>query len=346
MKEKGITYNNSISKFNETFEKIKDIKHKLELEIEKLNNSQNKTMIEITETYKRRHLLLNEEENQVKLNLDKKVSEIKIYLEKNLNQSNELILSYEKMNKANEYYKNNDSEIRNENNIRNLYYISEINKNIEKSKSFIIKPIMNSEISFNKFNCNISYFDYYFSGIPIPTNIRAEKKKEKLVISWNISNYLIKNIYPIYQIHIKTNKDETTFKTSNTNFPIDEYDSKAVYEIKIRAFIDNYFGEWSEIKTVIANEFDEEKKENKNIFDIKPLQHFSENIFIQQCIKPIEKKEKKKNIFNDDDNNPFISENNKNPFKNLIDNEFNIENFNNKNKNENIFLINKEKNEN
>ena len=72
MKEKGITYNNSISKFNETFEKIKDIKHKLELEIEKLNNSQNKTMIEITETYKRRHLLLNEEENQLKLNLDKK----------------------------------------------------------------------------------------------------------------------------------------------------------------------------------------------------------------------------------------------------------------------------------
>ena len=319
MKEKGITYNNSISKFNETFEKIKDIKHKLELEIEKLINSQNKTMIEITETYKRRHLLLNEEENQVKLNLDKKVSEIKIYLEKNLNQSKELILSFEKMNKANDYYKNNDSE--NENNIRNLYYISEINKNIEKSKSFIIKPIMNSEISFNKFNCNISYFDYYFCGIPIPTNIRAEKKKEKLVISWNINNYLIKNIYPKYQIHIKTNKDETTFITSKTNFPIDEYDSKAVYEIKIRAFIDNYFGEWSEIKTVTANEFDEEKKENKNIFEIKPLQHFSENVFIQQCIKPIEKKEKKKNIFNDDDNNnnPFISENNKNPFKNLVE---------------------------
>ena len=77
LEENKISYKHSTIEFDEIFKRIKEIKQKIELEIEKLNNSHDKITIDITENYKRRHVLLDEEEKKVKLNLDKKVTEIK-----------------------------------------------------------------------------------------------------------------------------------------------------------------------------------------------------------------------------------------------------------------------------
>ena len=93
MEESGISYNHSTFEFDEIFKKIKEIKQNIELEIEKLNNSHDKIMIDITETYKRRHALLDEEEKKVKLSLDKKVTEIKSELEIYLMKSSDILLS-------------------------------------------------------------------------------------------------------------------------------------------------------------------------------------------------------------------------------------------------------------
>ncbi len=311
MEESGISYNHSTFEFDEIFKKIKDIKQNIEYEIEKLNNSHGKIIIDITETYKRRHALLDEEEKEAKLNLDKKVTEIKSELENYLIESNNILLSCEKMNKANEYYKRNDND--NCNAIKTLYYISEINKDIENSKKFIIKPIINSEIYFNIFNNNISCFDYYFSGIPIPKDIKAEKKEEKLFISWNINNFKLNyiDINDIrYQIKVKINKEESTYEINNTNISLDKYDLNAIYEIKIRALINNYFGEWSEVKKFKISELGDYKKENDNNFNrFNPFGNFNEN----------SKNKNDKNF-----------ENNKNPFNFLInnkDNEYKINPF-------------------
>lgn len=334
MEERGISYNHSTFDFDEIFKKIKDIKQNIELEIEKLNNSYDKIMIDITETYKRRHTLLDEEEHKVKLSLDKKVTEIKSELEIYLMESSDILLSCEKMKKANEYYKKNNNG--NDNIIKTLYYISEINKGIENSKKFIIKPIMNSEISFNKFNYNISCFDYYFNGIPIPKDIKVNEKGEKLIISWNTNNFIVKyldNNNIKYQIKIKVNFDESTYEISDTSISLDKYDYYAIYEVKIRALIDNYFGEWSEIKKFKIYELGDDKKENNNNFNLFNPFNLNENSKNKNDIILTEKNKNEKNPFFNKAN-----ENNINPFNflnNLKDNENNINPFNLLNDNNN-----------
>ena len=38
------------------------------------------------------------------------------------------------------------------------------------------------------------------------------------------------------------------YETSDTNFSLEKYDEKAVSEVKIRAWKDDLYGDWSELK--------------------------------------------------------------------------------------------------
>ena len=58
----------------------------------------------ITESFKAQHIKLNEKEKNIKSELDLKVTKIKEELEKFLIESNEIIISFERMEKATKYY--------------------------------------------------------------------------------------------------------------------------------------------------------------------------------------------------------------------------------------------------
>ena len=245
LENNGISYKVSLSEFNGVFKKAQNLKQLIENEIEKLSIFYQKEKDDITTTFKNKHFSLDEEENKLKLELDKKVNEIKCELERFLKESNNILLSCEKIFKATE----NCGIINDNHEIKSLIYISEINKINKEIKNFFKKPMKNLNKSTGEFgsNYNNSYKYYYFNGITIPKDILILKGDKKINIRWNMKE--LRTIGEIkYSVVINIDGKEFKYETSDKNFSLDKYDEKADYEVKIRAFIDDLYGDWSELK--------------------------------------------------------------------------------------------------
>ena len=245
----GISYKSSVSEFEFIFQKAKNIKEKIETEIETLNISHKAKINEITEYYKYQCNYL-----------DEKVTEMKNELNKFLKEANNVVLSCENILKATK-----KSNIRNDNyEIKTLFYISEIYKNNENAKNFFKKPIRNLNLNLGTFSNNSSHFGssmynysyYCFSGITIPKNISVYKNmNKKLVISWTIDPLKTLDLKK-YNLQIKINEEEFNYETNSENFELVEYDENDLYEIKIRLCINDIYGEWSETKKFKINELE------------------------------------------------------------------------------------------
>ena len=281
MEDNGISYKELVSEFDEIFQKTKNLKSKIESEIEKIDNTYKNIENEIILSFKKQHLELEEKEKKLKIELSLKVKQIKEELERNLKISSNIILSCEK---TNELITRNETKFNND--IKTLYYISEINKNKETAEEFINKKIKNYDISF-KSDEYVDYDDYYFNGIPVPKNIKAEKKGEKLYISWNLDNPDRKNIdtdnikYSLFIQRIGSSFDYDDYETKDKFYYYDDYNEKYDYEIKVRSSFDDYQSEWYKIK-----KSKNEKSPTLNIFmkdkdNIKKEVSSSTNIFSQ-----------------------------------------------------------------
>ena len=201
----------------------------------------------ITKAFENEHLNLNIKEKEVKKELDKKVERIQIELQNFLRESNDIFLSCEKVYNSIQVYKEKFNEM------KTLYYISEISKNNEKAINLFSKPMKNLNIIFP--NPNIlsnaytpKYNFYYFSGIPIPNNINICKKEEQALISWNIDElrFEYKNIKYSVEIKEDSNENFSSFLVPESNL-LFKYKINTDYEIKIRVMIDGLYGEYSEI---------------------------------------------------------------------------------------------------
>ena len=247
LKAYGISYENTISEFNKIFNKVRDIKKNIEEEIEKLNNSHKKIMDEITASFEEKRFLLNKLEKELKLDLEKKVTEVKEELENKLSESSKIIISLERIKKAIKYYAKKNIT----NKIKSFYYISDINNNNLKALNFYKKPLRNIDISLNSELNTLNYKDYYFSGIPIPKNINIEEKEDKIFISWNIDEFRIKN-YNIkdieYMVEIKNRGFVCNIKSSAKTTFIEKNRMDGELNIKIKAFIEGIDGNFSENK--------------------------------------------------------------------------------------------------
>ena len=348
MEDNGISYKDLISEFDEIFQKAKNLKIKIESEIEKIDGTYKNIENEIVLSFKKQHIELDEKEKNLKLELNVKVKQIREELEKNLTISSNILLSCEK---TNENIKKFETKINND--IKTLYYISEINKNKEKAKEFINKKIRNYDISFES-DKYVFYNDYYFNGIPIPKNIKAEKREGKLYIFWDLDNSNIKNIKTDsikYSLIIKIiGSDLLGYKceTNDKFYYYNYYDEINDYEIKVRALIDNYQSEWSTIKksknkdqpelNIFANNKNNnslsstsifnEKFEAKGLFENNSGLFGTKNIFSNSEVK--NNNQEKSLLFNSSinigENNPFSKDNNKSTelFKN--DNNHNNQN--------------------
>ena len=269
MEDNGISYKELISEFDEIFQKAKNLKIKLETEIEKINSTYKNIENEIILSFKKQHIELEEKEKNLKLEINSRVKQIKDELEKNLTISNNILLSCEK---TNEIISKCETKINND--IKSLYYISEINKSKEKAKEFINKKIKNYDISFES-DKYMLYNDYYFNGIPFIKNIKAEKRERKLYISWDLDNSNIKdintdNIKYSLSIRIVGSLIDFRCETNDKFYYYNYYDEKNDYEIKVRSSLDGYQSEWYEIKKSkeeiqpSLNIFANDNKDNKN----------------------------------------------------------------------------------
>ena len=247
----NISIEKTISEFDENFKRAKNIKNRIEEEIGEINNSYKKIVNEMTVFFEEERIKLYRKETQLKSELEEKMKQNKELLEKYLVESNNIISFCENTNKAIEYYqkKINTEEI------VKLYYISEINETNDKVKEFFIKPFKNIDISFNSELNAINYKDYCFNGIPVPKNIKNENQgnygNNIIIISWDIDDlkirdYDIKNIK--YLLEIKNDDKIYTKETSGKRIEWDRNKLNKDYEIKIRAFIKDIYGNWSKVE--------------------------------------------------------------------------------------------------
>ena len=258
-----ITYTDSIYELDETNKKAKIIEEQIEEEIKNIEISHKKVLDEITSSFEKRRLELDEKEKLLKSELDIKVNEIKNELNNSLKELNKLLLCCEKITQAK---KNIEEKIESKDLIK-FYYISEIKKKEEEMKNKLKNPIKSVDISYNTESNNISYNEYFFSGIPIPKDIKYEIIGNKLRLSWNINKYKIKNFINTFYIHIKVNNKENIYTSIFNDYLLDKYEINVEYEVKIRSCIDNHFGDWSEIIKFKIDDFkDGSGNNNNNLF--------------------------------------------------------------------------------
>jgi len=157
IKNKNLDINISSKEFEKNIQKVGNLKDKIEKEILQIDILSKKVEKEITEYYKIKRSNLIKEEKDIKDNLQFEVTKIKEKLEEYLLFSNKIIKNIERINKG---IKTLEKE---ENILKILTYISEINKsNLDMKKLF--KTLMrNIKISFEEKENKVKYEEYCFN---------------------------------------------------------------------------------------------------------------------------------------------------------------------------------------
>ena len=249
------------------------VKNKIEKEINNINDLYEKTINDVTNSFLEKHdILKKKEENKIKEKLKIEVTKIKEKLENYLSETNNQLKINEKIQEG---IKNLEKEEKNI--IKDLTYISKINKNKKEMKK-LSNELMKS-IKFKYEDNNIKYEEYYFNGnILIPKNIEIKDiSYDSINIKWEIDNNIdnIDNNKIKYIIEIRKENEEfiKIYEGNNNNSLINNLISNTNYEFRICSFYNNVYGNWSEIKKVKTKEFDsnilkESKREDEFISKI------------------------------------------------------------------------------
>jgi len=259
LKKENISINDYIKDFDIYTQEITNIKDKIENEIKKINISYENVDKEVTKSFKLKHEQLIKEEKDMKDKLQTEVTKIKSKLEEYLSLINDLIRNNEKINKGIKKL-NEDDENKNIQMLKNLTYISKINKN-KKGMNKISQILMKS-LKLNYIEDNIKYEKYYFNGFPFPKDIQIDEIKiNSFKISWKIDDLNIlgldKNKIK-YKVEIRKENEEfkQVCESNDLNFNIDKLNPDTNYEIRICTVYNNINSKWSEIKKVKTNQFD------------------------------------------------------------------------------------------
>ena len=278
LKEENISFEITTKEFNENNEKINNLKEKIEKEIININNSYDIVYNNINKSFEAKHEKLYKEEKDLIEKLQNEVTKVKEKLEIFLSECNNFIKIGEKINKGVKKLENNKEK----NILKNLNYISVINKNQKKMNIFIFQLMKNIKINFEEENANIKFEEYYFNGIPSPENIEIKNiTSSSFEITWNIDETNIIDVDKNkinFRVEIKkeNQKFEKIYEGTKTNCIINDLSKETNYEIRICSSYNNVNNPWSQIqkvKTLKGIIFDNESliignnKEYKNILE-------------------------------------------------------------------------------
>ena len=143
LEENDITYKKMILENDEICNNLIKLSDKIEEETKKIDNSHKEILNEITLSFEKKRQNLVEKEKDIKSKLNIKVKQIKEKFTKNLDLFNETLQICEKTKQEVKNYLN-QKDI---NDIKLLYYISEINKNNELAYS-LTKTLLKHQIFF------------------------------------------------------------------------------------------------------------------------------------------------------------------------------------------------------
>ena len=247
LQKDNISFEHSKNEYENYIKKTNILKEKIEIELEKIKNLEDKILNEITISFKKQHENLTIKEKELKEDLIKNSTRIKNELKKFFIQSEEIMRENEEVGKYINYYeKNIEKEIPNI--IKTLSYISEIEKHNQKVYSFIYESMSNMNISFNEESNSLVYNKYYFNGISTPTNIKTKEENDYINMSWKINEFeeKIKDSKEYkYILEIKDDKNKFLFEGKETNVKIYGLLTNKQYELRIRTFYKDAYSNWS-----------------------------------------------------------------------------------------------------
>ena len=173
------------------YQKIAKLGNTIEKEINKINSIYDKLNNELTQSFLKGHEQLIKEENDLREQLQNKVTKVKEILESFLIQCNISIKSYENIQKEIKIIeKNEEKDI-----IRELAYISQIS-HLEKNMTKLLCEFMsNYNISFIEKEKKFKFEEYFFNGIQIPKELEFKNiKTDEFKLFWKIDNINVINV--------------------------------------------------------------------------------------------------------------------------------------------------------
>ena len=248
MNKENISIAGSINEFNIIIEKANGLKDKIEKEIDEINKLYDKTIVDLTNCYKRRKEELETEELKLKEKLDNEVTKVKEKLEIFLGKAkNELQLN-ERINKGIKNIENNEKNM-----LKILSYVSTINKNKKGFNSLFQELMQSIKPSFNEEKNEINFNEYYFNGVPIPKDIEHKEitfiDYNNIELGWKIDNLknLDKNKIK-YRIELKKENEEfkQIYEGEKNEFIVNNLKNNTKYEIRICSIYNGVNGFWSE----------------------------------------------------------------------------------------------------
>ena len=233
LQKENLTIENTINEFVVNIKKLEELKNKIENEMKEIDNTYIKVDKETTKSYELKREKLNKEESDLKEKLKTEVTKIKEKFELTLTEINNISKISEKIIKG-----INNLEKEEKNMIKICAYISKININKEKMRILFQELMKNLKISYIENENTIKYEEYFFNGIPIPSNIKFNDiSSNSLKLSWNLDDINISNIDKKeikYRIEIKKENKKEKFKQiyegNDNNYLIDNLDKNTNYD--------------------------------------------------------------------------------------------------------------------
>ena len=261
LKKENITIEFSNNEFDENVNKLNNLKNLIENEMEKIDKRYEELDKETTNSYEIKREKLNKEENDLKEKLKTEVTKIKEKFEIKISEISSLLKNCEKIFKGIKTLEKHEKNI-----IKNLSYISKINKNKKETNVILQELMKNLNIKFIEEENLIKYEEYYFSGIPHPKNIEIKDiGTTSFKILWKIDDINILNIDKKeikYRVEIKKENSKEDFQQiyegNENNYSVNKLMENTNYEIRICSLYKNIISKWSEIykvKTANGNPF-------------------------------------------------------------------------------------------
>ena len=158
MKKENITIQSSTEEFSKIVKLTTELKNKIEKQINDINELYDKTIAELTKSFKEKIEKLIKQENDIKEKLQNEVTKVKEKLENFLTEAKNQINLSERINKGIKNFKEE------KNIIKNLSYISNINKNKKKMNILLKEGMKSIKFWYSEEESNINYEEFYFNG--------------------------------------------------------------------------------------------------------------------------------------------------------------------------------------
>ena len=256
LKKENISINDSTKEFDENIQKLNNLKKSIEYEMTEIDKRYFKVDEEATKSFERRREKLKKEEDGLKEKLKTEVTKIKEKLELTLTQVNNFSRISEKIIKGIKSLENEEKNM-----IKTLSYVSKINKSQKEMKQLFQELMKNLKISFIEEESAIKYEEYYFNGVPIPTDVEfKEIGMKSFKVYWKIDHVKALNIDKNeLKYRIKIRKENTNDKfteynvENNTNYLINNLEKNTNYELRICSVYKDATINWTQtfkVKTV------------------------------------------------------------------------------------------------